>query len=413
MGAQQADVVVAGGGLAGATAALALAAEGLDVVLVDAASPAATGAAPDGRASAISYAPFRLWRSLGIADRLEAMQPIAGIVVTEGAAASPAPALPSPAWIGFDADELQDGDAGEPLGWMVENAHAQAAVAATLAASSVQVVAPAAVESVNPGAAASVVHLRDGEAIRAPLVVAADGRDSALRTQAGIDALGWNYGQTAVVATVSHPEPHDGIARQVFLPSGPLAILPLTGNRSSLVWTETPDRTEALVRVPSEAFESLLLRRAGDSLGPMRLESRRWTHPLKLQVAERRTAERLALLGDAACSIHPLAGQGLNLGLKDAAALADVIGEAFRIGEDIGTVAVLDRYARLRRFDAAGAALSTDLLGRAYAERDPVFSLARSAGVAAVSRIGPLRRFLMRESGGATGAPPSKLTARG
>lgn len=405
------DVVVAGGGLAGTTAALALAAEGLEVALVDAQPPEAR--APDGRASAVAFAPYRVWRALGVAERLEAVQSIAGMAVTEGEAAGAAPRVASPAWIGFDAGELAGSDAGEPLGWMVENRHAQAALAATLAHSTVRVRAPARVAAVEPDVGGCAVRLDDGTVLRAALAVAADGRDSPLRRRAGIDVVGWDYRRSAVVATVAHTEAHEGVARQVFLPAGPLAVLPLPGRRSSLVWTETPERAEALTRLPAEAFEALLLRRVGEALGPFRLESPRWNHPLRLQLAERRTAPRLALIGDAAASLHPLAGQGLNLGLKDAAALAEVLGEALRLGEDVGSAPVLDRYARRRGFDSAATALGTDALGRVYGERGAGWSALRAAGVTAAGRIGPLRRFFMREAGGATGSPPRSLQPPG
>lgn len=401
------DVVVAGAGLAGATLALALAQGGLWVAAVDAQEPDAP--THDGRASAISYAPFRVWRALGVADRLAAAQPIVGIVVSESQAPGAAPRAPSPAWIGFDAAELTGDDAGEPLGWMVENRHARAALAAALSEARVETITPDTVERVEPGAAGVQVRLASGRTLKATVVAAADGRGSRLREAAGIGVAGWPYPQAALVATIAHALPHGGIARQVFLPSGPIALLPLTGDRSSLVWTETTERASALARLPAAAFESLLKRRVGESLGALSLDGRRWTHPLAVQVAEAHTAERLALVGDAACSIHPLAGQGLNLGLKDAAALAQVVVDAARLGEDIGSAAVLDRYARLRRFDAAALAAGTDVLSRVYAEPDRLVGAARGLGVGLANRWGPARRLFMREAGGATGAPPRLL----
>jgi 2-octaprenyl-6-methoxyphenol hydroxylase len=410
MSVQDVDVVVAGAGLAGATLAVALAQAGLRVAAVDAQAPGEGGG--DGRASAISFAPFRVWRALGIAGRLSAVQPIAGIVVTDGRAGSPAPRLPSPAWIGFDAGDLGTADAGEPLGFMVENRDARAALGTALAEAGVTLIAPDRVETATPGPASIAVRLGSGRTLRAALVAAADGRDSRLRLAAGVGVTGWPYEQAALVATVAHDTPHEGIARQIFLPSGPLAVLPLPGNRSSLVWTETPERAATLKRLPAAAFEALLLRRLGAGLGAVRLEGERWTHPLAVQLAERHTADRLALVGDAACSIHPLAGQGLNLGIKDAAALAEVVADAFRIGEDVGAPAVLDRYARRRRFDAAALAAGTDALRRLYAESDPVIAGARSVGIAIANRVGPLRRLFAREAGGATGDPPRLVRER-
>ncbi len=394
------DVIVVGAGLAGATLALALAQGGLEVALVDREVPGA--AIVDGRASFVAYAPWRMWRTLGVAERIAQSQAISGIVVGEGATGA-APRLPAPAWIGFAPEAVE---AGEPLGWMVENAHARAALAAALADSTVQLIAPEGVEGFTAGPDGATVQLASGGQRRAAVLVGADGARSGVRRAAGIGVTGRDYRQTGLVATVAHTRPHGGVARQVFLPSGPLAALPLTGDRSSLVWSETLDRAAALKTMPAEAFCALLARRFGDELGAFTLITERWTHPLSLQVAERRTAGRVALVGDAAIAIHPLAGQGLNLGLKDAAALAETLVDAARLGEDLGSAAVLDRYARLRGFDAAAFAVGTDALKAIYAAPLGPF---RGAGVALANGSGVVRRLLTREAGGAAGEPPRLL----
>jgi 2-octaprenyl-6-methoxyphenol hydroxylase len=212
-----------------------------------------------------------------------------------------------------------------------------------------------------------------------------------------------------VVATVALERPHEGVAHQYFLPGGPLAILPLTGDRASLVWTERAAAAEALSAAAPEAFEAHLARRFGSFLGRPRLLGPRFSYPLSLQMAERLTGPRAALIGDAAHTVHPIAGQGLNMGLKDAAALAEVLVEALRLGEDIGGPAVLDRYARWRRFDAATLALATDLLTRLFSTDNPAVRLARGAGLALVNRFAPARRLFMQEAGGGLGDLPRLL----
>jgi 2-octaprenyl-6-methoxyphenol hydroxylase len=229
------------------------------------------------------------------------------------------------------------------------------------------------------------------------------------REAAGIDVIGWDYPQCGVVATVGFEEPHHGVAHEYFLSGGPFAILPLTDNRASLVWTEPRRLAEALRTAGPEAFQAHLERRFGDFLGAVEVQGPRFVYPLSLSLAERMCAPRIALLGDAAHGVHPIAGQGLNLGLKDAAALAEVLLDAARLGEDIGSETVLERYARWRRLDNVALAAATDLFNRLFSNDLPLMRAARGLGMSAVNQLGPARRFFMQEAGGAVGDLPRLL----
>ena len=405
------DVVIAGAGMAGATFALACAQAGLKCVLVDP-QPFDTQIAPtfDGRASAIAYASFRQWRVLGAGEALAPNAcPIDTILVTDGRTPGAAAGAPTPFYLRFDSVEIADRSEGEPMGWLIENRHIRAALAKAVLAAGIEVLAPAAVTSVERDASGAVVTLADGRTLRAPLVVGAEGRRSVVREAAGIGTIGWDYGQSGVVATVRMAEPHGNVAHEYFLPGGPFAILPLTENRASLVWTEPRRRADALKAASPEAFEAHLFRRFGDFLGRVEVLGPRFFYPLSLSLAERMTAPRIAILGDAAHGVHPIAGQGLNLGLKDAAALAEVLADASRLGEDIGSEAVLERYARWRRFDNVSLAAATDVFVRLFSNDHPLIRLGRDIGMAAVNRIGPARRFFMQEAGGAVGDLPRLL----
>jgi 2-octaprenyl-6-methoxyphenol hydroxylase len=409
--AQDADVIVAGAGIAGATLALALNQAGLRPVLID---PVVFDAqvAPtfDGRASAIAYAAFRQWRALGVGEALEPhAQRIEQILVTDGQTPGAASRGAGPFFLRFDAAEIADSSGGEPLGYLIENRHIRAALAGAVRDAGIEVLAPARVASAAFGPREATVTLADGRTLRAPVAVGAEGRGSVIRTEAGIGTVGWDYPQTGVVATVRLEKPHEGVAHEYFLPSGPFAILPLTDNRASLVWTESRARGEALKSARPEVFHAHLQRRFGDFLGEATVEGPVFTYPLSLQLAERLVAPRAALLGDAAHAVHPIAGQGLNLGLKGAAALAQVLVEAARVGEDIGSAAVLERYAAWRRFDTVTLSAGMDAFVRLFSNDNPLLRLARGAGMAAVNRIGPARRFFMTEAGGAAGDLPRLL----
>ena len=406
-----ADVIIAGAGMAGATLGLALARAGLKPILIDPVVFSAQVAPSfDGRSSAIAFAAFRQWRTLGLAPALEPLaQRIEQILVTDGRAPGPLAQAPGPFFLRFDAQEIAERCEGEPLGYMLENRHVRAALAEALQAAGVEVLAPARVASARFDARAAVVTMADGRVLRAPLAVGAEGRGSVIREAAGIGALGWTYRQTGVVATVKLERPHGGVAHEYFLPSGPFAILPLTGQRASLVWTESDRRAAALKAARPEVFHAHLQRRIGQHIGRADVEGQVFTYPLSLQIAERLSAPRAALLGDAAHAVHPIAGQGLNLGLKGAAALAEVIVDAARLGEDIGSEAVLARYAAWRRFDTMILSAGMDGFVRLFSNDNPALRLARGLGMAAVNRIGPARRFFMQQAGGALGDLPRLL----
>lgn len=406
-----ADVIIAGAGMAGVTLGLALNSAGLKVILVDPQSfETQTEPAFDGRASAISFAAFRQWRALGAAPYLEPhAQRIEQILVTDarspGRGAGPA----MPAFLRFDAAEIADRTDGEALGYMLENRHIRSGLAQAATAAGLEVLAPERVAKVAVEPGRVRISLEGGRVLSAPLVVGADGRGSLVRREAGIGTMGWGYGHTAVIATVEAEHDHHGVAYEHFLPSGPFAILPLPGRRASLVWTENPRHAAALKTAHQELFDAYLRRRFGDFLGRVEATGPRFTYPLTLQLADRVTAPRIALLGDAAHGIHPIAGQGLNMGLKDVAALAQVLADAMRLGEDIGSEVVLERFARWRSVDNIGVTLATDVFTRLFSNDQPILRLLRGTGMALVNGIGPARRFFMGEAGGALGDLPRLL----
>ena len=408
------EVAIVGAGAVGATLAVALGRAGLSVAVIDA-RPVETRLAPDfdGRASAIAYANLRQWRALGMLEALRPQaQPIRRIEVGDAPSPGAGSRRTAAAWLGFDAEDLdpEGGDAAtpEPLGWMVENPRMRAVLDGAVGAAGVAAFAPAELSAMSVEAGRVHLTLKDGRTLEASVLVGADGRDSGVRRTAGIGAVGWSYPQSGVVATVALEAPHEGVARQVFLPGGPLAVLPLTQDRASLVWSEAAARAQALVQAAPAAFEAYLARRL-PTLGRARLVGPRFVHPLRLQLADDLVGRRTALVGDAAHVIHPVAGQGLNLGLKDAAALAEVLIEARRLGEDIGGAAVLQRYAAWRRFDSATLALATDLFARLFSNDQPILRVVRGAALAAVKAAPAARRLFAREAGGALGDLPRLL----
>jgi len=405
------DVVVAGAGIVGATLGLALAGAGFEVALVDP-QPFEAQLEPtfDGRASAIAFSSFRQWRALGLGPLLGPhAQRIEQILVTDGRSPGAAARPASGALLRFDAAEIAERSEGEPLGYMLENRRIRAGLAEAVAAASLTVLAPAKVEAVSYGPGFAEAALADGRVLRAPLIVGAEGRGSVTRAAAGIEVVGWGYGQIGAVATVGLERDHGGVAYEHFLPGGPFAILPLTGSRASLVWTEPARRGEALKAASDAAFHAHLVRRFGPFLGRVEVEGPRFSYPLGIQLATQLVAPRLALAGDAAHAIHPLAGQGLNLGLKDVAALAEVLAEAMRLGEDLGSLAVLERYARWRRLDNLAVSLACDGFNRLFSNDLAPLRAARDLGLRLANRIGPARRFFMQEAGGALGDLPRLL----
>ncbi|WP_295692381.1 UbiH/UbiF/VisC/COQ6 family ubiquinone biosynthesis hydroxylase [Maricaulis sp.] len=407
------DVVIAGGGLAGMTLALAMDQAGLSVALVDALE-IEDQLAPsfDGRASALAYTSWRMFEALGVAEYLKPhTQRIEHILVCDGRPyGGDKPGGPGPNTLHFDRREISEGDDGEPLGWMAENRHSRfALIQAIKARPGIKVFAPARAERHEKRGDGVDLFLEDGRYLSGQLLVACDGKFSRRRQQEGIRTAGWQYGQKGLVATVRHAEPHKGVAYEYFLPSGPFAILPLPDNRASLVWTEPNAIADALKDAPEAVFQEELENRFGDFLGDVRPEGPRFAYPLGLRYAERFCEERVAFVGDAARGIHPLAGQGFNLGIRDAAALAEVVGEARRVGLDIGALITLRRYEEWRKFDSAMLAAGTDVFNRLFSnDIEPIRQL-RGLGLSLVNKIGPARRFFMRQAGGETGDPPRLL----
>ena len=401
-----ADVVIGGGGLVGQTLALALDQAGLQVVVVDATKPTeALAASFDGRAFAIAFASYRMWRSLGVADALDkSAQPIREIMVTDGELGR------GPSLLHLHFDGAEQRDAHEPLGLMCEARHVRMALdAAVKAKRSIRMIQPMSLNAIERDSAGVTARLADGTSLRAPLLVGADGRRSFVRAAIGVRTIGWDYPVTAIVATVQHERPHGAVAHEYFLPSGPFAILPLKGERSNIVWAEPRKAAEVLLKMPEADFLAELRLRFGDHLGALCLEGPRFGYPLSLQMAERMIDARVALAGDSAHAIHPLAGQGLNLGLKDCAALAECLADAVNVGLDPGDVSALERYQRWRRFDNVSMALGMEFFDKLFSNRIAPLRTARRLGLAAVNAIGPARRFFMRYAGAAAGDLPKLL----
>ena len=390
------ELAVVGGGLVGLSLGIACAEAGLEVAVIDREDPAATVAETfDGRASAIAWGSQQMLSALGIWRHVgEEAAPILEIRVADAGA---------PLFLHYDHRDVGD----HPLGWIVENRVLRRALLARVATlPRLRHLAPATVRAVERGAAGARVQLADGSALRARLVAGADGKTSPLREAAGIRTIQWSYPQTGIVATVAHELPHRGIAVEHFLPAGPFAILPLTGNRSSLVWTERAALAPKLLALAAEPFAAELRRRFGDFLGAVEPVGPRWSYPLAFLHAERVYDERLVLVGDAAHLIHPIAGQGLNLGLRDVAALAEVLVDRRRLGLDIGDGAGLARYARWRSLDVLALSAVTDALNRLFSNAIPPVKLARDLGLAAVNEMPPLKRLFMRHAMGAVGDLP-------
>jgi 2-octaprenyl-6-methoxyphenol hydroxylase len=310
-----------------------------------------------------------------------------------------------PAWLRFDESDLEG--PGQPLGYMIENGRMLTALNAALETSGVKRI-EARVEGVVAGPHSARLLLSDGAEPEAALVVGAEGRRSAVREAAGIRTWGWDYPQSGVAVAVALGRPHQGVAHQYFLKGGPLAVLPLTHQRASLVWTETRAAADALVAASDEVFEAHLSRRFGEFLGRPKLAGKRERFPLSLQSAAAMIGPRTALIGDAAHAVHPIAGQGLNLGLKDVAALAEVVVEARRLGEDWGSPAVLERYARWRRFDVMGALAGTELFARVFTGGG-IARRVRAAGLSLVGKSASARRFFTREATATLGDAPRLL----
>lgn len=393
------DVLIVGGGLVGGALACALAVGGIASVVIERDDPAKhLAAAFDGRAFATAYATRRMLETIGLWSAIAPeASPILDIRVSEGR---------SPFFLHFAHGEA----GGEPFGHMVEARTMRRAIHARMVELPlIRLLAPAQLTGLVRGTSGAEATLADGRVVRARLVVAADGRGSRLRAEAGIRVTGWPYHQHGIVCTVAHARPHGQVAHEHFLPSGPFAILPLTGNRSSLVWTERSDLAPCLMALPEDDFAAEAARRIGDFLGDLKVTGPRWSFPLGLQFAERAHDRRLVLVGDALHAMHPIAGQGLNMGLRDAATLAEVLVDARRLGLDLGDGGALAHYDRWRRFDNFTMLVATDGLTRLFANDIRPLKLARGLGLAVMGRLAPVKRLVMRHHMGTLGDLPKLL----
>ncbi|MGP1355578.1 FAD-dependent monooxygenase [Roseicyclus sp.] len=401
-----ADILIVGGGLNGPCLALALAQGGFSSIVVDA-LPAETraGDAFDGRSYALALASVRMLDALGLRDALEGeAQPILEIKASDGRAGEGA----GPFYLHFDHAEIEEG----PMGHMLEDRFLRRALLDAMAAEPRVTHLPGAEVVAQDTDGAARVTLADGRTLTGRLLVGADGRRSGTAARARIRRTGWDYGQTALVCAIAHERPHNGIAHQFFMPAGPLAILPLPGNRSSIVWSERTARAAEIAAMDDAAYLEALRPAFGDFLGDIALAGTRHAYPLSLSIAERFVDTRLALVGDAAHGVHPIAGQGLNLGFRDVAALAEVLTAARRRGEDIARADVLARYQSWRRFDTAAMAVATDAFNRLFSNDNPALRALRDVGMGVVQAVPGLRRRFIREAAGLTGDVPRLLRGR-
>ncbi|WP_254443326.1 FAD-dependent monooxygenase [Ruegeria arenilitoris] len=404
---QKTDILIVGGGLNGPALALALAQTGHSVTVIDAlAEKVRKNAAFDGRAYALALASQRLLDAVGVWDWVaEHAQPMLEIKVTDGHAG----AGPSPFFMHFDHAEIEEG----PMGYMVEDRHLRRAFLDAMAEETgITQINGRTVVAQEADATSVTLTLDDGSIVTGGLLAGCDGRRSGTAARAGIKRTGWDYGQTALVCAIEHDLPHHGIAHQFFMPPGPLAILPLTGNRSSIVWSERSEAAQRINALPEEEYLQVLRPRFGDFLGNIHLQGDRFTYPLNLTIANSFIGDRMALVGDAAHGMHPIAGQGLNAGLRDVGALAEVLTLAGRRGEDIGSVLVLERYQEWRRFDTAALAMATDVFNKLFSNDNPLLRVGRDIGMGIIGSLPGLRRGFVREAAGLTGDLPKLLQGR-
>ncbi|MDQ0456673.1 ubiquinone biosynthesis hydroxylase [Rhizobium paknamense] len=399
-----ADMIVVGGGYVGLAAALAVkqAAPHLDVRVIEAA-PAGQWQ-KDPRASAIIAAATRMLDVFGVWQEIEPQsQPIRKMIVTDSRTGDPV----RPVFLTFDGTVEE----GRPFAYMVPNVAMVGALLAAAEKAGITILNGVKATGFEARPGEAQLTLSDGSTHTARLIVACDGVRSALRQMAGIKTVTWAYGQSGIVTTVEHERPHEGVAEEHFLPAGPFAILPLTGNRSSLVWTERTEDADRLVAADDLVFEDELERRFGHKLGALRTIGDRRAFPLGLTLARAFVAPRLALAGDAAHGIHPISGQGLNLGFKDVAALAETIVDADRLGLDIGDLGVLERYQTWRRFDTFRMGVTTDVLNRLFSNDNAPLRIARDFGLGLVDRLPKLKTYFISEAAGTAVKSGPKLLA--
>jgi 2-octaprenyl-6-methoxyphenol hydroxylase len=397
----RADVIIFGGGLVGLALAAALDSSGLSSIVVDPADPAPRADAGfDGRTSAVSSSSMRMLETIGVAAHLaEPGCPIWRIAVADGL---------EPGGLHFDPDD------GEPLGFMHENRNLRAALHARAdAGKNVWLLWQSRVADVDRREHGVVVGLEDGRKLSAPLLIAADGRNSKTRETAGINIARWKYDHQAIVSVLRHERAHEHVAYEIFYPTGPFALLPMNddklGHRSAIVWSVLEEDAGGWLSLGDEDFAAEAEAAMGGFLGKVEMLAPRSTFPLGFHHAAQITAKRLALVGDAANAIHPIAGQGLNLGFRDVAALAEVLVEGARLGLDLGDRQLLDRYQRWRSLDALSVAFATDSLTRIYGIPGKTVSAVRRFGMGLVGRLSPLRNRLMSEARGTSGELPLLL----
>src|SRR4051812_14226886 len=397
----RADVIIFGGGLVGLALASALDSSGLSAILVDPADPSPRGDASfDGRTSAVSSSSMRMLQTIGVADHLaEPGCPIRRIAVADGL---------EPGGLHFDAED------DEPLGWMHENRHLRSALhARSDTGKNLWLMWKSKVTDVERGEHGVTVSLADGRKLHAPLLVAADGRNSATREAADIRIARWKYAHQAIVSVLRHERPHDHVAYEIFYPTGPFALLPMNddagGHRSAIVWSVPNEDASGWLALNDGDFAAEAEAAMGGFLGRIAMLAPRSSFPLGFHHAAHITAQRLALVGDSAHAIHPIAGQGLNLGFRDVAALAQVIVEGARLGLDLGDQQLLDRYQRWRSLDALSVAFATDTLTRIYGVPGKTASTVRRFGMGLIDRISPIKDRLMSEARGTSGDLPLLL----
>lgn len=399
------DVAILGGGLIGMAMAVAMARHGMSVVLIDPA-PVADRAALgfDGRAYAVAPGSRNLLAATGIWDGIAPeAQPIRQIEVTDRVQGPAAPG-------NLHFDPIDAGS--DTLGWIIEDHILRGALLTAVEAAGVAHIAPGRAEHVERDAYSARVNLADGREILASLVVACDGRKSATAQAAGIQYLAWGYAQTGLVSAISHSLPHEGLAHQGFYPGGPFAVLPMTGNRSALVWSERAAAASDIAALSDEAYMEAVRARIGDRLGTLDLLGKRWAYPLGLSLASRYAVPRLVVAGDAAHGVHPIAGQGMNLGLRDVAALTEVLVGARRLGLDIGSAEVLSNYERWRRFDATALSLGMDALNRMFSTSAGPIQAMRSFGLGLVQKMPGVQRAFMQAASGTGSDAPALLRGR-
>ncbi|TAJ81735.1 UbiH/UbiF/VisC/COQ6 family ubiquinone biosynthesis hydroxylase [Reyranella sp.] len=408
------DLAIVGAGLNGSLLALAAGEAGLSTALIDrVALTTMSQAGFDGRTTAIAYTSQRLFAALGLWDEVAAeAEPIRDIRISDAGHDGRA----SPLFLHFDHREAADeGTEAAPMGWIVENRFLRAALLRRLATCpQVELIAPDEVTDSKRDLDKAELTLKSGRRIATRLIASAEGRFGSMREDAGIGARAWSYDQIAIVLVAKHERPHRGVAQEKFLPGGPFAILPMTDSstgehRSSIVWTERADLARRLLELDGPRFQAEFARRFGDHLGAVAPIGPRWWYPLGLVHAERYIDTRLVLVGDAAHGIHPIAGQGYNLGVRDIAALVEVLIDTKRLGLDVGGADALERYAQWRRADNFTMVAATDLLNRLFSNDITPLRLARDLGLAAVNRVPPLRRFFVRHAMGLVGDLPKLI----